>query len=235
MLKIDLVKEFEITRKMSKKYKNADYIVYTHNKDRLHLEKFCLYENLNMNKNIEVVVDKLTTECALLKYYKNNKIALLNFADAYEPGGLVLSGETTQEECLCRSSNMYETITNTHLLENFYEYNKIYNGRGKGSEEIIYLKNVTFFRNETLNKMKPIQCDVITCAAPIVGTTNQNEVKKRMENIIISANMNNIDILILGKWGCGAFGNDWNIFKSLWKEVIKSIGSNAKIVFAIPF
>ena len=41
----------------------------------------------------------------------NVKTAALNFADAYTPGGLVLFGVKTQEEDLCRSSNLYESLT----------------------------------------------------------------------------------------------------------------------------
>ena len=45
-----------------------------------------------------------TISCVLNIYRKDNDnhIAMLNFADAYTPGGLVLKGATTQEECICR-------------------------------------------------------------------------------------------------------------------------------------
>ena len=42
-----------------------------------------------------------------------------------------------------------------------------------------------------------------------------------MKNIILCAIDNDIDCLILGKWGCGAFGNDWDRFLNLWQLVIK--------------
>jgi len=38
---------------------------------------------------------------------KENKIGILNFADAKKPGGLVVEGAATQEESIARSSTLY--------------------------------------------------------------------------------------------------------------------------------
>ncbi|MBR2255757.1 MAG: DUF2263 domain-containing protein [Blautia sp.] len=38
-------------------------------------------------------------------------VLALNFANAYTPGGSVSEGVMAQEECLCRSSNLYAALT----------------------------------------------------------------------------------------------------------------------------
>ena len=50
---------------------------------------------------------------------KYNKVAVLNFADPFEAGGLVKLGAITQEECLCRCSTLYPVISNPKFDEFF--------------------------------------------------------------------------------------------------------------------
>ena len=53
-----------------------------------------------------------------------HRVAALNFADALTPGGLVWEGETTQEEDLCRCSNLYPCISQDKVFDDYYGYNR---------------------------------------------------------------------------------------------------------------
>lgn len=228
-----LIVEFEKTRKMSKNYTIPSTIVYTNDKSRSHRYNFSrLYDN-QKNRDVQIEVIKSDTVSALQKYANEGKVALLNFADAYEPGGLVLYGETTQEECLCRSSNLYDAITEPYIKESYYDYNCNNYPRGEGTNEVLYVKDVTFFRDAQLNAMTPIVCDVITNAAPHSHTTTDAVVEQRMINILTSSVMNDVDVLVLGAWGCGAFGNDIVDYLRKWKKVIAQVDTPNKIVFAM--
>lgn len=147
------------------------------------------------------------------------RVAALNFADALTPGGLVWEGETTQEEDLCRCSNLYPCISQDKVFDNYYGYNRslendIY------SDRLIYSSDVLFFKDETYWCLSiPVKCDVITCPAP-VECNDINIFKQRIKSIIGAAYKAGVDRLILGKWGTGSFGNDPVLVATAFKEVL---------------
>lgn len=225
-----LIKEFKKTREFSKYNHELETIVYTEEM----LYNLCIKRN-TIGNITQVLGSHNDTVTEILNTF--GTVAALNFADGYEPGGLVLYGATTQEEALCRSSNLYESLILPECEREYYKYNgnnKIYKD-GKSSDRIIYTKNVAFFRDSELNWLNENEikhCDIITCPSPIAGTASDKEIKQRMLNIIKVADDNNVDTLILGCWGCGAFGNKWEHFNKLWLDILKLVNHNCKIVFA---
>lgn len=148
-----------------------------------------------------------------------SRVAVLNFADALTPGGLVFEGVETQEEDLCRCSNLYPCISQDKVFDDYYGYNRslendIY------SDRLIYSKDVLFFKDEDYWCI-PIRtkCDVITCPAPVECSDKQVFIN-RIKCIIGAAYSKGVDQLILGKFGCGAFGNDPRLVATTFKEVL---------------
>lgn len=224
-----LIDEFKKTRECTRYNNELETIVYTE-------EMLNTLKTVVISNGVKAITAKNTdtvTEILSSSMYA----AALNFADGYEPGGLVLYGAKTQEEALCRSSNLYESLTLPECKEKYYRYNK--NNRefsgGKSSDRIIYTRNVAFFRDSELNWLNENEvkfCDIITCPAPVIGTASDDEIKQRMKNIIRVADANRINTLILGCWGCGAFGNSWKKFNRMWLDVINNTKTNCKIIFA---
>ncbi|MBO7711346.1 MAG: TIGR02452 family protein, partial [Lachnospiraceae bacterium] len=113
------------------------------------------------------VVEDTTFHCAQSYVNGMDKVAVLNFANAYTPGGGVANGAMAQEECLCRSSNLFASLTIHYLLKNYYQANSKNTGP-MGTDAVIYSPDVTVFKSDD-----PIpeelehwfRVDVLTCAA----------------------------------------------------------------------
>lgn len=224
----DRIEYFKETRDCTKYNKLLVTTVYTEEMlNNISIKKF------NRECNVILRSDSNTVD-EILESDNNEYIAALNFADGYTPGGLVLYGASTQEEDLCRSSNLYESLIEKQCDTKYYTYNNKFK-HGKCSDRIIYTRDVTFFRNsdlEWLNDMDIRTCDIITCPAPVNGTATDEEIRQRMSNILKVAIDNRVTKLILGCWGCGAFGNKWSDFSKLWLEVIDELEPNLTIIFA---
>ena len=172
--------------------------------------------------------------------FKTGRTAILNFADALVPGGLVLVGATTQEENICRCSNLYAALTckkakNLYYLEN--AKTSFDNRHGVYLDNVIYARDVLFFKDdETYEDVEPYYMDVITCPAPSVKLPQEKEyeiIKRRVTEIIKSAILNKVDNLILGAWGCGAFGQNPDVVSKAFMEVVTTYSAFDNVIFAI--
>ena len=198
-----------------------------------------------VEKRGELRVTKFRTlEAAkyLREEFYRKKIAVLNFASSVNPGGGVERGSLAQEEALCRISTLYPCINNTKTLKGYY-----YPNRERGSfladNKIIYSPCVIVFKSDTdvpelLNGNEYYPVDVITCAAPnyrkhydeklgkdVSAFTNYEDEYRihyeRAKHIIHSVLAHDIDILVLGAFGCGAFQNHPRVVAQAYRDVLK--------------
>ena len=99
------------------------------------------------------------------------------------------------------------------------------------NDDLIYLPRIMVFKtDESVAKlMEDKDCyyvDVITSAAPDLAVKfyDWNEYRilmyNRLKKIIQVAKKENVDIFILGAYGCGAFHNPPEIIASLFKELL---------------
>lgn len=197
----------------------------------------------------DIFVVEDTTFHAAEDYALNGdgKVAVLNFANAYTPGGGVTNGAMAQEECLCRSSSLYEALTIPYLLKNYYKWNSKNTGN-MGTDAVIYSPGVTVFKtdDEIPQLMETwFQVDVLTCAAPYYDTEKRKPVSMeklesvftgRIRNILEVAAANRVDILILGAFGCGAFNNPPELVAEVFRNLLIDKGYGRffrKILFAV--
>ena len=207
--------------------------------------------------NIEICEDT-TFHCAQrlmneistdLSLEQNLRTAVLNFANAYHPGGGVKNGAMAQEECLCRSSNLYSALTLPYLLRNYYKWNSRNTG-DMGTDAVIWSPGVTVFKTddpvpEEMGRENWFQVDVLTCAAPYFDINKKRPVTQeklwdvfyhRIRNILEVAIANDTDILVLGAFGCGAFNNPPGLVADVFRELLVDKGYFRffrKIAFAI--
>ncbi len=209
-----------------------------------------LPDDLRKAPEVEVIQSK--TFDAARKY--EGKVAAINFASATTPGGGVTKGATAQEECLCRSSTLYATLSNKRCWDEFYKphrdkLNALHN------DDIIWTPDVVVFKDDDYNLLdEPKKISVITCAAPNLREKNVDMFNvdkpleevisddelfeihvKRAERIFRVAEKKGVETLIAGAFGCGAFRNNPEVVAKAWKVASQEFeGSNLKkIVYAI--
>ncbi len=158
---------------------------------------------------------------------EGRKIAILDYANPVEPGGGVLRGANDQEAYLCQSSNLYCSLTSENASRYYDDNNVIrsenqFNSMFIGTDQVIYSPGVTVLKMHSaylLDRKKHfpepmVYClDVIACASPFfsgAGYTIPNGdlkylLKRRIRNILEVAIENEVNVLILGEFGCGAF------------------------------
>ena len=175
------------------------------------------------------------------------RVAVLNFANPVNPGGGVTRGARAQEEDLCRCSSLYPCLCDGRVADAYYGYHRALRAP-EGSDRLIYTRDVPVFKEgdpvpQLLAMQDWFNVDIITCAAPYLpGMTGvkpaplQELFKRRIRCILEAAIDNRAEVLILGAFGCGAFGNDPRVIASFFKEVLDSAEfKNAfrEVVFAI--
>lgn len=140
---------------------------------------------------------------------------VMNFANAVTPGGGFLRGARAQEECLCRASTLYASISSEPAME-LYRYNRR-NPSPVDSDYMLLSPNVCVFRGpdgELLND--PYLVSVFTIPAPnkrgLAKMAPQDELDQvmtdRLHKFLMAAARHGYRNLVLGAWGCGAFGHD---------------------------
>lgn len=189
--------------------------------------------------------------------YTQDKICVHNFASATNPGGGVRHGSRAQEEAICRCSTLYPVLNTEKNQQYYYGLHRerrdaIY------TDATLYTPNIFIIKSDTnipqlLPESKWIEIDVLTCAAPnlreypsnVMNPDSGEQVhltksellalhEQRGRHICAIAAKNNVDILILGAFGCGAFCNDPQVVAEAYKHILpKFDGMFREVCFAI--
>ena len=133
---------------------------------------------------------------------------VLNLANGVSPGGGFLHGSRAQEEYLCRISGLYENIRDNPMYA--YHFGL---GHYESSDWMIVSPNVLVIRNDAGVPLRtPWTCSFISSAAPVaqrVGVDQSADIMVgRIDRLLHVAAVQGFTSLVLGAWGCGAFGND---------------------------
>lgn len=198
----------------------------------------CRVENTD---SFSLARKRYTELSGLLMPGKKSKILVLNLANPVHPGGGVRRGAKAQEEDLCRKSSLLLSLESADA-EDYYDYNRSLNTY-MGSDAIIITPNVEIIKDENGNYLdESVVVSVMTCAAPMVtqGFEGMSElpyrdmVYNRIVGMLKTAAYLGYEVLILGAFGCGAFGNDARIVSDLFYKALKEFdydGMKAKDFF----
>lgn len=143
------------------------------------------------------------------------RIAVLNFASARNPGGGYVGGARAQEEDLCRASLLYPCLLQA---PDYYAAHRaspdlLY------SDRVIWSPDVPVHRDDDGRLLpEPYPVSFLTCPAPNAGEVLRREANaegrirralyRRAARVLAVAGHHGARHLVLGAWGCGVFRND---------------------------
>jgi uncharacterized protein (TIGR02452 family) len=194
------------------------------------------YKERNPQRATKFVISgKRSFEVA--KDYHGKKVAVLNFANNHSVGGAPYSAGA-QEESLCRCSTLLPCLQ--VMKHEFYDYHSsLYASKvidHMGNDDLIYTPDVVVFKtDERAATIRPemmyqkdwYKVDVITSAAPELMFVTaprdyEDQITSRIKKILDVAASQDVDVLILGAWGCGAFGNPIDIVARVFRTLLEN-------------
>lgn len=181
--------------------------------------------NASIAYNIRILqTDTISAARELHLSAPNAKIAILNMASPLRPGGGVLTGATSQEEFLCTRTTLLPS-----LKDEFYRLPEL---------GAVWTSDCLVFRDadgNNLLKADRFYVDVITASMlrfPELkdGRDGQKStwandqdlelVLEKMRIVMRAVSSNGIQRVVLGAWGCGAYGNPVREIVRAWRTVL---------------
>ena len=164
--------------------------------------------------------------------------AALNFASARHPGGGFLNGARAQEESLCRASALYACLVGLPVYQR--------NDDALYTSWMAYSPGVPVFRDDDGPLLeKPWRCAFITAPAPNARVALQRDrgrgaeiaavMAERIGRVLALSAARGHRSVVLGAWGCGAFGGDAEVVSGLFLEAFRGAfrGVFEAVTFAV--
>lgn len=172
------------------------------------------------------------------------RVAALNFASARNPGGGFLGGSQAQEESLARSSGLYPCLTMCP------EHYAMHRARPSGfyTHQMIYSPDVPVIRDDAGTLLAPMYpVSFITSPAVNAGVVRKklrrkahaipDVMRERATRVLALAAHHNHEVVVLGAWGCGVFGNNPEDIAQVFHDVLwseRELGLRfRRLVFAV--
>jgi uncharacterized protein (TIGR02452 family) len=181
------------------------------------------------------VTTETTLQAAHRLFIEGEMPLALNFANGLQPGGGFLLGASAQEESLCRCSVLYRTL----FRDPMYSAHQAQGNVDSSDWAILSPEVPVFARDDGSLEPNPWPLGILTCAAPVAREETQDHTAKlmvsRVDRILHIAVEYGYGSLVLGAWGCGAFGNDPHRIANVFYEILSGrfAGQFDQIVFAI--
>jgi uncharacterized protein (TIGR02452 family) len=180
---------------------------------------------------------------------KNNVVCALNFANGQTAGGGYKSGATAQEEDLCRQCpTLYSTLYNA-TKEGLYPFGpatcKDASHPAKYSD-VLYTSGLVVARGSMEDGypfVDEVTVSMVAAAAPNIRFAKEISeaelIYNTVQSIFVAPRLTEpeVNTLILGAWGCGAFGGDPKQIAELFVRALMSDSYGElyqEIHFAIP-
>lgn len=206
------------------------------------------------SRPLVISISTMTTAEACQHFSKDRrrKMCALNFANGEAAGGGYKNGATAQEEDLCRQfPTLYPTLYNAHR-EGLYPFGPCTCKNPSQPAkycDVLYTSNLILARGgledgyPLLEERSQLEVSMVAAAAPNIRFAREISdpelIYKTMASIFIAPKSvePEVNTLILGAWGCGAFGGDPKEIAELFVRALISDNYGQlyqEIHFAIP-
>lgn len=193
-------------------------------------------------------------DCVQKAYEFGPDGALLNMASRVRAGGGVFNGAGSQEEEIFRRTTLgYSLYWFDENAQDVYDYPKKYHGLTvypiRGDRAAIWSPGVTIFRSGASGYYDHLQCPGVTNVISVPAVKNpeiseNGEFKEahgrmwrnKIRTVLRVAILGGKTKLVLGAFGCGAYGNPPELVAKLFKEILgepEFQGYFSQICFAI--
>lgn len=183
------------------------------------------------HKPAKIYVEEENLLARIWKIDFERKVGCMNFASPMEPGGGFLMGYDGQEETICRNSFLYPELKKFN--QSFYELNRKVPNQGYFSPNVIYSNQVKVLRDQSEGKILPYRrfIDFASVSAPNITYMKlrqhpldfrriQADLHEKILRTIRMFKNNEVEILILGAFGCGVSQNDPYLVAQTFKQVL---------------
>lgn len=167
--------------------------------------------------------------------------AALNFASATTPGGGFLQGARAQEEYLARSSALWSCLRDNPMYAHHRAQRHPFY-----TDYVLHSPDVPVLRDDDgVLLEEPYLCSIITSPAvnafqvwryaPERISEISPVMKTRILKVLAVAIEHGHEAIVLGAWGCGAFGNDAGEIANLFRNALEADfrGAFERVVFAV--
>jgi uncharacterized protein (TIGR02452 family) len=178
-----------------------------------------------------ITTDTLTAAHILVQSRKPSKkapnVCILNMASPLRPGGGVLTGATSQEEFLCARTTLLPSLN-----ESYYRLPEL---GGIWSPDILVFRNARPLGDASgdLGIGERYWVDVISAGmlrfpeleageddVKRLSKKDRGVVEMKMRAVMRIAEAKGVKKVVLGAWGCGAYGNPVGDVAAAWKSVL---------------
>lgn len=180
------------------------------------------------------IIDVKNCDCIdvcsqIIFLYPTRRVGLLNMASDLSPGGGVVKGARAQEEDICRRSSLYPTLARQR-----YPF---------ACDEALFTPDVKIVKRRDYSRCNHYQniSGIVSAAAlrrPVLdglGKLQQRDydlLKNKVRMVLEIFEHHEIDHVVLGAWGCGAFRNPPRQVAEIFRETLKDF-SFSHVTFAI--
>ena len=188
-----------------------------------------LLQRQHLDQPCQVMMEKASSfESRLVIAAPEGSVPLvMNFANANYRGGGFENGASAQEEELCRCSTLYASLTSEEAGV-MYRYNHEHDSP-VDSDFMLLSPEVLVLREHGEYLLRPHHVAVATVAAPNRNSRRARDLsdadieavlRQRLLRFFCMVAHRGYRDLVLGAWGCGAFGNDPAVVAAIFHDLL---------------